>query len=152
MTDTISFASSSPHLGLPLLFSGQAQKETYVNEALSLIDAVAHCPIEGSATTPPTSPTNGSNWLVGTSATGDWAGQDGKIACSQSGNWLFVAPFDGLRIFNRATHQFAHYSGGWQIPASVIAPSGGTTIDSQTRSALANLISALQTAGILPVA
>lgn len=150
MTDTLSFSSSSPRLGLPLLFSGQAQKEVYVNEALSLVDAMAHCTIEGSATTPPASPTNGNNWLVASTATGDWAGQDGKIACWQSGNWLFVAPFDGLRVFNRSTHQFAYYSGGWKIPVAVIAPSDGTTIDTQARSTLANLISALQTAGILP--
>jgi hypothetical protein len=151
MTDSLTFAYSSPHLGLPMLFTGQAQKEVYVNEALSLIDAVAHCAIEGSTATPPASPGSGSNWLVGTGASGDWNGHDGKIACYQSGNWLFVTPFDGLRIFNRATTQFAHYSGGWKTPASVIAPTGGTTIDTQARTTLANLISTLQTAGILPV-
>jgi hypothetical protein len=150
MTDTLTFASTTPRLGLPMLFTGQAQKEAYVNEAHSLIDAVTQCTIEGSASAPPAAPVNGTNWLVATGATGDWAGQDGKIACYQSGNWLFITPFDGLRMFNRSTHQFIHYSGTWTVPASVIAPSGGTTIDTQARTTLANLISALQTAGILP--
>ncbi|MDE1916928.1 MAG: DUF2793 domain-containing protein [Sphingomonadales bacterium] len=150
MTDTLTFSSTSPRLGLPMLFSGQSQKETYVNEAHSLIDALAQCAIEGSASTPPGSPVNGTNWLVTSGATGDWSGQDGKIACYQSGNWLFAAPFDGLRIFDRSSHQFTHYSGGWQSAGAVSAPSGGTTIDTQARSALANLVSALQTAGILP--
>jgi len=149
MTDTLAFTSTSPRLGLPMLFTGQAQKEAYVNEAHSLIDAVTQCAIEGSATAAPAAPINGTNWLVGTGATGDWTGQDGKIACYQSGNWLFVAPFDGLCIFNRSTHQFSHYSGAWQTPAAVTAPSGGTTVDAQARTTLANLISALQTAGIL---
>ena len=150
MTDTLTFASTTPRLGLPMLFTGQAQKEAFVNEAHSLIDAVTQCAIEGSAATPPATPANGFNWLVAVGATGDWAGQDGKIACYQSGNWLFVAPFDGLSIFNRSTNQFVHYSNGWKTPSSVIAPSGGTTIDTQARSALAALISALQTAGVLP--
>lgn len=150
MTDTLTFASSSPLLGLPMLFTGQAQKEVFVNEAFSLIDAVTHCTIQGSASIPPTSPSSGSNWLVGTAASGDWSGMDGKIACYQSGNWLFVTPFDGLRIFNRSTAQFNLFSGGWKTPTSVIAPTGGTTIDTQARTALANLISSLQTAGILP--
>jgi enamine deaminase RidA (YjgF/YER057c/UK114 family) len=150
MTDTITFSSTTPRLGLPMLFTGQAQKETYVNEAHSLIDALAQCAVEGSASAPPSAPVNGTNWLIGSGATGDWAGQDGKIGCYQSGNWMFATPFDGLRIFNRATHQFVHYSGAWQTVASVAAPSGGTTIDTQARTALANLISALQTAGVLP--
>jgi hypothetical protein len=149
MTDTLTFASTTPRLGLPMLFTGQAQKEAYVNEAHSLVDAIAQCAIEGSASAPPATPVNGTNWLISTGATGDWAGQDSKIACYQSGNWMYVAPFDGLRIFNRATHQFVHYSSGWQTAASVTAPGGGTTIDTQARTALANLISALQTAGIL---
>lgn len=150
MTDTPTFSSASPRLGLPMLFSGQAQKETYVNEAHALIDALAHCAIEGSASAPPTSPVNGTNWLVKSGATGDWTGQDGKIACYQSGNWLFATPFDGLRIFDRSSHLFTHYSSGWQGASAISAPNGGTTIDTQARSTLANLISALQTTGILP--
>lgn len=150
MTDMLTFASTTPRLGLPMLFTGQAQKEAYVNEAHSLIDAVTQCAVEGSASVPPASPVNGTNWLIAAGATGDWAGQDGKIGCYQSGNWMFVAPFDGLSIFNRSTHQFIHYSGSWCTPASVIAPSGGSTIDTQARTTLANLISTLQTAGILP--
>lgn len=150
MTDSLTFASASPLLGLPMLFTGQAQKEVFVNEAHSLIDAIAHCAIEGSASTPPATPISGSNWLVGTGASGDWSGMDGKVACCQSGNWLFVTPFDGFRVFDRSRSQFAHYSGGWKTPTSVIAPTGGTTIDTQARTTLANLISALQTAGVLP--
>jgi hypothetical protein len=133
-----------------MLFTGQAQKEVFVNEAHSRIDAVVHCAIEGSSATPPAAPSNGSNWLVGTGASGAWNGMEGRIACYQSGNWLFVTPFDGFRIFNRSTSQFSHYSSGWRTPASVIAATGGTTIDTQARTTLANLISTLQIAGILP--
>jgi len=43
MTDPITFDSTSPRFGLPLLFSGQVQKEVYLNEALSRLDGLTHC-------------------------------------------------------------------------------------------------------------
>jgi hypothetical protein len=150
MSDTLNFSSTSPRLGLPLLYAGQAQKEAFVNEAHARLDACVHCTIEGVAATPPASPADGSNWLVAPSASGDWTGQDGRLAARQAGNWLFFDAFDGLRIFNRATGQFSHYAGAWQVPAAVSLSQDGTTIDIQARAVLANLVSALQTAGVLP--
>ena len=150
MSDALSFSSTSPRLSLPLLYAGQAQKEAFVNEAHARLDACVHCAIEGMAATPPASPTEGSTWLVGPFASGDWAGQDGRLAARQAENWLFFDAFDGFRIFNRATAQFSHYAGGWKVPAAVSLPGDGATIDIQARSALANLVSALQTAGVLP--
>jgi hypothetical protein len=150
MTDALVFSASSPRLGLPLLYAGQAQKEAFVNEANARLDASVHCAIEGSAATPPAAPVEGSSWLVTAPASGDWAGQEGSIAARQSGNWLFLLPFDGLQLFNRATQQFAHYAGGWKVAPGVPLPQDGTVIDQEARSTLANLVAALQTAGILP--
>lgn len=149
MTTPISFATTTGRFGLPLLFAAQAQKEVYVNEALSIVDSLLHCAIEGITPTPPATPANGTNWLVGQGGTGAWAGQDGQLACYQEGNWLFIAPRDGLWVLNRATGQQIHYFGGWQTPAVPAAPTGGTTIDTQARAAIASLIAALQTAGVL---
>jgi hypothetical protein len=96
MTDSLTFASTSPLLGLPMLFTGQAQKEVFVNEAHSRIDAVVHCAIEGSSATSGGAKQreqlagwNRRQWRL------EWNG--GRIACYQSGNWLFVTPFDGFR-------------------------------------------------------
>lgn len=150
MVNPIAFASTSPRLKFPLLFAGQSQKEVFVNEALSIADALVHCAIEGSAITPPASPVEGTNWLISPGATGDWAGMDGKIACRQAGNWIFVNATDGMSLLNRANGQIMRYSGSWRAPALVVSPSGGTTVDSQARTAIAALIAALQTAGILP--
>jgi hypothetical protein len=87
---------------------------------------------------------------VASGAAGDWAGEDGKLAARQAGNWLIVAPHDGMRVFDRSTGQILLYRGGWQRPAAPLAPSGGTIIDAEARAAIADLVTALTEAGILP--
>ena len=148
MSDPISFDSTSPRFGLPLLFAGQAQKEVFVNEAHALADALLHCAIEGIATAPPASPVEGTNWLVAAAATGDWAGKVGLLAPRQGGNWIFVSPRDGMRLMNRATGQDMRFAGTWQNPAAPASPAGGTVIDDGARTAIAGLITALRAAGI----
>ena len=132
------------------MLPGQAQKEIYVNEALALLDALLHGAIEGTASSPPATPADGNCWLVGASPTGDWAGAGGKIAARQGGNWLFITPRDGIRLFNRATGQELLYSSGWQSASRPAAPTGGTTVDSQARAAIGQIITALTTAGVIP--
>ncbi len=149
MTDPISFTSASPRFALPFLFAAQAQKEFFVNEALARIDGLLHTAIEGETNTPPTTPQDGQSWIVGSAPTGAWAGQAGKLACRQSGNWLFAAPTSGMRIYDAATGQQLIFDGAWQRAAPVTAPIGGTTVDTQARTAIAGLISALVAAGIL---
>jgi hypothetical protein len=115
-----------------------------------LTDALLHCAIEGVASAPPASPADGTNWLVGSSATDAWAGHDGKIACRQAGNWLYVTANDGMRVLDRSTGQERFYRSGWQVPALPAAPSGGTTVDSQARTAISAIITALRQAGVFP--
>lgn len=150
MPDPITFDSTSPRFALPLLFAGQAQKEAFVNEAHARTDALLHCAIEDETATPPTTPVEGTNWLVGASPTGAWAGQAGKIACRQAGNWLFVAPRDGMILLNRANGQQRRFFASWLAPTVPSAPSGGATIDAEARTAIDALIAALRTAGVFP--
>jgi len=151
MTAPVSFDSTTPRMGLPLLFAGQSQKEIFVNEALALTDALLHCIVEAEQPAPPASPTDGLAWLVASAPTGDWSGQAGKIACRQLGQWLFVAPRDGMRIVNRATGQdWRRIGGAWKAPVAPAAPSGGASIDTEARAALAILVQRLRDAGIFP--
>ena len=150
MSDPLIFDGTSPRYNLPLLFAGQAQKEAFVNEAHVLTDALLHCAIEGTASAPPTSPIDGTNWLVAASPSGDWTGQAGKLACRQSGVWLFITPRDGLRVLDRSNGQEKHYFGSWLAPTAPAAPIGGTTIDAEARAAIASLLTVLRQAGVLP--
>lgn len=148
MTDPLAFASVTPRHALPLLFSGQAEKEFYVNEAHALTDALLHCAIEGIGDTPPAAPDEGDCWLIGPAPTGEWTGQSGRIASRQFGNWLFAGPRDGLTVLNRSTGQILRFHAGWIAPTAPAAPTGGTTVDSQARAAVAALLAALSEAGI----
>ncbi|MGN6356825.1 MAG: DUF2793 domain-containing protein [Novosphingobium sp.] len=148
MTDPLAFASATPRYAIPLLFSGQAEKEFYVNEAHALTDALLHCAVEGVADTPPTAPEEGDCWLVGPAPTDAWSGEAGKIACRQLGNWLFVDPRDGLAVLDRPTGQILRFHAGWIAPATPAVPTTGTVIDSEARDALGQVIVALTEAGI----
>lgn len=150
MSDPFLFDAVSPRYGLPLLFAGQAQKEAFVNEAHALADALLHCAIEGEAAFPPATPADGEAWLVGAGASGAWLGQEGKLACRQAGNWLFVAPRDGMRLLDRSTGQDRRFLGGWQIAEEILEPTGGTLVDVEARAAISQLVVALKIAGIIP--
>lgn len=155
---------------LPQLAPGQAQKEWTHNEALQRIDLLLCAAIEGAAsTTPPASPAMGSCYLVGTGATGAWAGKDGMVAGFTEGGWRFVAPTDGLRMLDRASGQLIVRRGGaWESgiahaaeyrvagvtvvrerQAAIADPTGGTTIDSQSRAAVSAILAALRTHGLI---
>ena len=152
MSDPITFTSTSARFALPMLFVGQAQKEVFVNEALSRIDGLLHLAIEGESETPPVSPVDGEAWLVGATPTGAWANHPGEIALRQNGNWLFAVPRDGMEIHDKAAGQIARFDGQWQRANAVTVPAGGATIDAEARTAIAGLTEALMAAGILPPA
>lgn len=99
--------------------------------------------------TPPASAADGACYRVTATATGAWAGKEDRIAVLVAGAWHFVAPTEGLVLFDRTTGAFVIFGSQWQ-PASVVAvPSGGTIIDVQARAAMTALITALETMGVL---
>jgi hypothetical protein len=150
MNEPISFTSQTPRFGLPILFSGQAQKEFYLNEAHALIDSLMHPVVEGESATPPDAPLPGECWIIGEGAEGAWLGHAGEIACHQSGMWLFAKPVHGMRVFSRAAGSLLFYRDGWSVPESIEVPDGGATVDAEARAAIGELILALKTAGVLP--
>jgi len=164
MTDT------SARFSLPFILPGQAQKELYHNEALALVDAALHAAVEEAPlATPPGAPAVGQSWIVGAGATGDWAGEDGKLAVHTAGGWRFVAPVPGMLAWNIDLGCWLYWSGsGWSSGALVAtgieiggqqvvgprlpdvpSPSGGTTIDAEARHAIDALIATLKSHGLI---
>lgn len=121
-----------------------------MNEAHAITDMLLHPVVEGEQDDPPADPQEGQCWLVGAQPTNEWADQAGQIACRQEGGWLFAYPRDGMRAFDKSAGQEMFYLGGWNTAVAVSEPSGGTTVDEEARTAIAGLVAALVSAGILP--
>jgi Protein of unknown function (DUF2793) len=116
----------------------------------------------------PVSPVVGQCWIVSGSPTGAWVGHAGAIAAWTTGGWRFVEPFEGMQAWSIADGVTVRRGptawesggltaatlsvGGQQVVGSrrprVLAPTGGTTIDSQARAALAAIIAGLETHGL----
>jgi len=89
--------STTPRSALPLLAAAQAQKHVTHNEALLQLDALSCARLlDRDLTAPPSSPSDGDTYLVKATGSGDWTGQDGRIAFAVDGAWRFYAPYTGL--------------------------------------------------------
>lgn len=141
----------TPRFALPLLGVAQAQKEITHNEALTLIDALVHAAVEaGPINDPPADPEPGLCWVVGAAPTGAWVGQGQAIAIWSVGGWRFALPRAGMAVMRLADGARLRFDGDeWTAPATIAAPSGGSTIDSEARSALDALILHLAAQGLL---
>lgn len=159
---------TTDRLLLPLLAAGQAQKDVTHNEALLALDGlVALAAQSRSAAGPPPNPGPGDVQIVAAAAASAWGAAAGTIMQWLGTGWQPRAPVDGqLALVIDEAIMLVH-AGGWQAlwpvaglmvagravlsaaPGSVAAPVGGTVVDEQARSAIAQLISQLQAQGIL---
>ena len=118
--------SSSPRLKLPLLDAAQAQKHVTLNEALVRTDALASARVESlMLTVPPGAASDGEAYVVGDGATGDWAGEDGKLALFLNGGWDFLAPWSGMTVWVEDQRATAIFVGGTWLHGRVGGAAGG---------------------------
>ena len=149
MPDPIAFSTTAPRFSLPLLFAGQSQKEMTFNEAILLVDFLLQPVIESTTTAVPGAPTPGQCWIISTGASGIFSGKTDQIAAWSEGGWRFIAPKEGMRVFDRArTGHRIYHGGAWRTPTMPSAPTGGATVDTQARSAIIAISDALRDAGI----
>ena len=104
---------TTPRLQLPELAQNQAQPHLTVNGALRRLDVFAQAAVTAIQNAPPGSPVDGVVYIVGTSPTGDWAGQANSIAAYIGTAWVFIPPLDGFYFYNNATSSFWRYNSGW---------------------------------------
>jgi hypothetical protein len=145
----MTFPATTPNAGLPLLFAGQAQKEFFVNQALTILDAMAPRAVIASLSAPPANPDEGACFLVATPGTGAWHLKDEHLAIRVGGSWHFVAPAEGMMVFDRAAGRWICFRSGWQSAPPPPAPTGGAVIDVEARAALMQLVESLQTLGLI---
>jgi Protein of unknown function (DUF2793) len=148
----------------------QLQKEATVNENFSVFDLAVCAAADGFLVdSPPTNPAVGNSYVLGGSPSGVWAGHAHALAGHTSGGWRFIAPFDGLTVLDKASGQFATFSGGtWEKGnvraakvsidgnqvvggrlAAVADPAGGGVIDAEARSAIAAVLARLRQHGLI---
>ncbi len=152
MSDPIIFPSTTPVVGLPLLIAGQAQKEFYVNQALCLLDALHPHAVKASQSAPPTSAGDSDCYRVTGPATGAWAGREDCIALMIAGAWHFIAPVQGMALFDHAADYLLVFRSEWKRAQAPAQPAGGTVVDIEARAAIGALIQALRTVGVLAAA
>jgi hypothetical protein len=116
---------ASPRLSLSYLVSGQAQKEITHNDALNDLDSLAQISVINMTTnTPPGSPAEGDSYLIGSSPTGLWSGNAGKIASYYSG-WRIKTPKEGWVAWVQDIDRAYEFDGtNWVLPSRSIAAGG----------------------------
>lgn len=125
--------AQSPQTGLAFLDDQQAGAETRHNLALRQIEVfIGH--VENRTTTTPPAHADGNAWIVGSGATGDWAGKDNQIAISVSSAWEFLAPVLGEEVYLQDESIRVRWDGSaWVSVEAVLAD--GTVAVARTLSA-----------------
>ena len=160
----------TPRFALPFLAPGQIHKEMQVNECLQRIDFLLNGMAHGAAgNDPPADPVAGQCYLVGDAPTGEWAGNSGTIAGFTEGGWRFVTPPEGAQMLVHTTGEtIVRRNGAWEAgivrarevrvgdqpvlrsrQPPIDAPEGGSTVDVEARSAIAEVIAALRAHGLI---
>lgn len=84
--------TTTPKLGLPMISSQQNQPEVTHNAAIVMLQALALGAI-AIQNAPPGAPDDGDTYIVGAAGSGQWLGQDNKIA-TFLGGWIFIPGVD----------------------------------------------------------
>ena len=66
-------------------------------------------PVLNILNTPPDNPTKGDRYLIGTSPTGAWSGKSNYIAYWDGSSWIFIAPKEGMVLYNKNDKYFYEY-------------------------------------------
>lgn len=149
MPAPFNFPSNTNNFDLPFLFSGQAQKEFFVNQSLVLIDALLPRVVIASTDAPPSNASDGDAYVVISGASGEWSGEDNAIAVQIGGAWHFSAPIEGMEVFDQSAGQTLIYRNQWESAVAPDAATGGSVVDSEARSVINQLIHELTRVGIL---
>lgn len=105
----------SPNLKFPYLLSSQSQKHVTLNQSLSKIDGLLMLSItEKGLNAAPSNPLEGARYIIGTQATGAWAGKENQIGLYINLGWEFIQPTEGFLAFLKSEQRFLCFrNSGW---------------------------------------
>lgn len=111
---------ATPNINLPTLPSGQTNISISYNEAMQIIDALIQLTVvDKDLSEPPSTSSSdiGKRWIVGSSATDDWSGQDSNIAlCVGENLWKFIEPRSGFKAYVEDEEKdYRFISGTWSL-------------------------------------
>ena len=103
----------------------------YVTSSISGMSWQA--PVKSVVTAPAGTPAEGDRYLVKATATGAFAGKEGKIAEYDGSSWVFTNPVDGMALFVEDTdEQYAYNGTAWvNISAGFTYTAGAGLVRSQ---------------------
>ena len=114
--------STGPNMGLKHGYNqGEGGWHTGQEANLMKLDTVVMLSvIDRDLTAPPGSPTAGDRYIVGASATGDWATKDKQIALYINSGWAFYVPKEGWLCYVQDEQKIvAYHSSAWSTGVSV---------------------------------
>jgi hypothetical protein len=111
----------------------------------------------------------GSCYLIGDTPSGDWAQYPDHLAAFGSAGWRYVPPLVGLSVVIKSTGALASFqTEGWEIGtirgsqvvidgnpvvgpqyAAIAGPSGGSTVDTEARVTLEQILASLRHHGLI---
>ena len=133
--------ATEPITGLTYQEAGSLQTDVLQNAELNYFAAwVNPVVLTVGYTSPPVSPNDGDRYIVGNSASGDWAGHDSEMAVYRGG-WQFFASIEGVSVRKLSDGKRYIYDGAnWNeesgggievittISSGTITPTGTTDI------------------------
>lgn len=118
--------ATEPITGQTYQEAGSLQTDALQNAQLDYFAAWLNCVVLSVGdTAPPGSPTNGDRYIVGASATGEWATHDDALAVYRDG-WQFYAPTAGVWVKDLATGDDYEFVGSG--PAWTVKGGGGGSL------------------------
>jgi len=103
--------STTPNLVLTYISSSQAQKEVTHNAALNDLDFMAQATaIDHTISTPPSSPSTGDTYIIGSSPTGAWSGFANAVTGYYAG-WSIKPPQTGWIVWTKNDNRLLYYNG-----------------------------------------
>lgn len=121
---------TTPNVGLDEIAENQASKYLTHNAALRDIDVLLQAIVEDKDLTTPPALVDGKLYIVATSATGDWLGQDNKLAYAVSSAWEFITPKTDWNVYVRDETALYRFNGStWDLDAAGDVTGPGTSTD-----------------------